>query len=174
MKHVFAAATLFVAVLLGFTTAPARESADLQLRAFLQTHLKRYPPGLDQGVRYSAATVHLHGKAAQVFVYVSGQSWCGTGGCTALLVEPRGSSFRILTEFTLVRLPVMVLPTMSHGWHDMAFSVSGGGIVPGYTAILRYNGHSYPSNPSIAPKLPVRLLKTGVVVPLSAQGRALY
>jgi hypothetical protein len=47
------------------------------------------------------------------------------------------------------------LPTKTNGWHDIGVFVAGGGINPGYVARLRFNGHSYPSNPSVPPATPL-------------------
>jgi hypothetical protein len=38
-------------------------------------------------------------------VYVSGQRWCGSGGCTLLILQPQGSSFRVIGKVTIVQLP---------------------------------------------------------------------
>jgi len=57
---------------------------------------------------------------------------------------------------TIVNPPVYILTHKSHGWHDLGVSVSGGGIREPHIATLRYNGKSYPHNPTLAP---VRRLK---------------
>ena len=145
------------------------------LRRFLQKYLSTYPSYVEQDSRYSAAAVSLDGKPKhQILVYVSGQWWCGSGGCTALVLEPEGSSFRVITRFTLVWLPIRILSSTSNGWHDIVMIVHGGGIIPGYLAILRFNGHSYPSNPSMAPKAPEKQVQAGTDVPLNEHGSLLY
>jgi hypothetical protein len=52
--------------------------------------------------------------------------------------------------------------------------VQGGGILRGYTAILRFNGRKYPTNPSLAPRLTARLADTGVKISLEDQRNLLY
>lgn len=144
------------------------------LRSFLQKYLES-GQSLDETARYSVAEVSLNGKPArQIFVLVTGEGWCGSGGCIVLLLEPRGSSFRVVDGFTLARLPIRILPSKTHGWHDITMPVAGGGIINGYTALLRFNGHKYPSNPSMAPRLPAKLVGTGMEVPLSESGSLLY
>lgn len=49
------------------------------------------------------------------------------------------------------RLPIRLLTTTTNGWQDLAVSVSGGGIRPGYEVKLAFDGKKYPSNPTIAP-----------------------
>jgi len=47
-----------------------------------------------------------------------------------------GTSFKIIAETTITRLPIRVLATKSNGWHDITIMVAGGGIQPGYEAVL--------------------------------------
>ncbi len=54
-----------------------------------------------------------------------------------------------VTNISITRPPIRVLPTVTHGWHDLGVMVAGGGIIPGYEARLRFDGHSYPSNPTV-------------------------
>ena len=154
---------------------PTKQAGNARLRLFLQQYLKRSPPVLDQGLRYSSASVSLDGSSGhQYLVYLTSRWVCGSGGCTTLLLEPYDSSFRVIDRFTLARLPIRILPSMTHGWHDLAMPVAGGGIIHRYIAIFKFNGHSYPSNPSMAPKLPESLVDTGTKVPLSRHGSLVY
>lgn len=140
------------------------------LKAFLQRHLEGAGPH-DMQTRYSAAQVSLHGQAYDVLVYILGARWCGSGGCFALLLERQGSSFRVINGFTLARLPIRILKTRSHGWHDIAMPVAGGGL-RWHLAVLRFNGHRYPGNPSMAPTLASD--QAAVEVPLQMWGELLY
>lgn len=169
------AAALIALNLWGCAHAGANSQASAApLRSFLQKQVG-WGPVSDKDMRYSFAQVSLDGKAPrQVLVYITGQGWCGTGGCTALLLEPVGSSFKVIDRFTLARLPIRILPTKTQGWYDLAMPVAGGGITDGYTALLKFNGQEYPSNPSIAPKMPASAAGTGTEVPLSEQGNLLY
>lgn len=106
-------------------------------------------------------------------VYISGDEWCGSGGCFAVLLEPNGLSFKVIQKFTLARLPIKILPSLTHGWHDLAMPVQGGGI-SGHVAVLQYNGSKYPSNPSMAPPLKSNDLPSGAELPLQQFGDLLY
>ena len=143
-------ALLWAVLLIGAGTAQANEGSESPVGSFLRSYLKGPE---DKTTRYSIASVSLHGKTENVFVYISGRNWCGSGGCMALLLEPAGASFRVIDKFTLMRLPIRVLSSKHNGWNDIAMTVQGGGVVHGYTAILRFNGHRYSSNQSVAPKL---------------------
>ena len=144
------------------------------IRSFLQNKVG-WGPVSDKAMRYSFARVSLDGtRPRQILVYISGQGWCGSGGCTALLLEPLGSSFKVIDRFTLARLPIRILPSKTHGWYDLTMPVAGGGIIDGYTALLRFNGREYPSNPSMAPKLAASMAGAGTEVPLSEHGSLVY
>jgi hypothetical protein len=71
-------------------------------------------------------------------------------------------------------LPVKILPSKTNGWHDIAMPVGGGGILRRYWAILRFDGHKYPSNPSMAPRLPVKRAGEGTEIPLGEKGNPVY
>jgi hypothetical protein len=147
--------------------------SDDVLRVFLQSYLKD-PTSEDSTTRYSTATVSLDGKTPMRLVYISGQQWCGSGGCTALLLTSDRSLFKVIQKFTSVQLPIRVLSTTTAGWHDLAFWIRGGGSSP-VMVVLRYDGSKYPSNPTIAPSLDsTGLSDTGVELPLKHQGEALY
>jgi hypothetical protein len=144
------------------------------LRAFLQAYLKDQNSAADPSTRYSAAPVSLNGGSRNIFVYVAGRDWCGSGGCRALLLKPNRNSFKVIEEFTLVRLPVRVLPSRTNGWRDIAMLMQGGGILHGHFVILRFDGSKYPQNPSLAPSLASTIANSGAPLPLSEQGKLLY
>ena len=135
------------------------------IKPFLQRDLESYH---DLTTRYSYAYVSLHDDAKDAVVYITGDGWCGSGGCTALILERNGPSFRVVQKLSLARLPIYVLPTRTKGWHDMAMPVAGGGVVSGYIGLLRFNGKKYwpvaPSSKSqVPPKgaAPLRLMRVG-------------
>jgi hypothetical protein len=157
---------------LGACAAAPATSSDA-LRIFLQSSLKD-PVGEDRTTRYSVVSVSLDDKTPMKLVYISGQQWCGSGGCTVLLLKSDQSSFRVVQKFTLVQLPIRVLSTTTAGWRDLAFWVRGGGSLS-TRVVLRYNGSKYPTNPSTAPSLQSEgLSDEGLDLPLKHEGEVLY
>jgi hypothetical protein len=149
------------------------------LKTFLEDHLREVAKGEDKATEYFPAFVHLRDNESQeVIVYVTGGGWCGSGGCNTLVLAPEGSSFRVVTRILITRPPIRVLATKSHGWHDIAVRVQGGGIVRAYEAKLSFDGKTYPSNPTVPPARRLASRVPGkVVVPLSAlteRGKPLY
>ena len=65
--------------------------------------------------------------------------------------EWTATGYREVTDISVARPPVRGLATTTRGWRDLGVMVGGGGIVRGYEARLRYDGHSYPDNPTVSP-----------------------
>lgn len=66
-------------------------------------------------------------------------------------VSSRSAAVLVNSKITITRPPIRVLETKSHGWHDLAVFVAGGGIQPGYEADVPFNGERYATNPSSPP-----------------------
>lgn len=114
--------------------------------------LQHYVGEPDQATRYKSAEVDLNGDGIkEVIVYFVGNRWCGSGGCSALILQPQGSSYKIVTKLTIVRPPISVLTRTSYGWSNLTVYVRGGGILGMYEAELPFIGTKYPSNPSVSP-----------------------
>ena len=90
---------------------------------------------------YAMATSDGHGQA----------DLCGSGGCDLYVLTWTPTGYQQVTDISIARPPVRVLSTITHGWHDLGVMVAGGGIVSGYEARLRFNGRSYPANPTVPP-----------------------
>jgi hypothetical protein len=152
------------------TPSPDNDPGQSSLRQFLRTQDR------NRSTRYVARLVDLNGDGSpEAVVYLTGPYWCGSGGCTALILAPKGGSWRIVTRLTIVQLPVRVLSSTSHRWHDLAVWVQGGGIQPGYEALLRFNGRSYPSNPSVPPARRLRQGTQGeVIIDSTEEGLPIY
>jgi hypothetical protein len=136
------------------------------LKSFLQSYLGKPQFKEDEeDDQYLVAWVDLNDDGKQeAIVYVSGRSWCGSGGCITLVLAPQRTSYRLVTKITITRLPIRVMPEKSHGWHDISVTVQGGGILKAYEARLRFNGTTYASNPTVAPAQPVRGMTSGQVI----------
>jgi len=102
-------------------------------------------------------------------VYLRDRTWCGTGGCPTLILARRGSSYRVVAKITITRPPIRVLTATSNGCHDIGVWVEGGGIRPGYEAELRFNGKTYPTNPSVPPARPLHARVPGEIAIAATQ-----
>jgi hypothetical protein len=104
---------------------------------------------------HQTARIDLNGDGRQdaIVLLESPIYFCGTGGCTMLVFKGTPSGFEFVSRSTLIRGPVLVSDTNTHGWRDLIVEVSGGGIAPKQVA-LKYTGSEYPPNPSTLPPLP--------------------
>jgi hypothetical protein len=158
-------------------TAPHPPShSQTSLRKFLQAYDSEGDPNPDKTTYYFAAFVDLQDDGTQdVIVYFTeSNSWCGTGGCTTLILVPTGESYRVVSKIVTTRPPIRVLDTKSHGWHDLGVRAQWDG-VPAYEAKLSFNGKSYPFSTSsnrsqrLGEQVPGK-----VVVPSDAHGAPLF
>jgi hypothetical protein len=154
----------------------SKEGDEEAVRRFLQTQLTDQSSDRDLTTRYSLAFVDLNGDSQlEVIVYIVSQTWCGSGGCTMLVLKPKGSTYEVVTETSVTRPPIRVLDAESHGWHNIGVWVQGGGIQPGYEAELAFDGRSYPRNPSVPPARHVRTKVSGKeVISSKAKTTPLY
>jgi putative lipoprotein len=104
---------------------------------------------------HQTAKVDLNGDGHQdaLVLLQNPMYFCGTGGCTMLVFKGTKSGFKFVSRSTLIRGPVLVSETKTHGWRDLIVEVSGGGMPPKKVA-LKYTGSKYPLNPSTLPPLP--------------------
>jgi hypothetical protein len=151
------------AVLLVACGVPSQEDITSEsLIAFLQEEYEGVP-GADHAV-YFHSLVDLNGDDEdEVLVLMLGPGLCGSGGCNMMILEKAIESYRIVTETTITNQPIQVLEPSSNGWRDLAVTVRGGGITA-YEAVLRFDGTSYPRNPSAPPAEPLAEAVSGEVV----------
>jgi hypothetical protein len=115
--------------------------------------------------RFIAAFIDLNGDGKpEAIVYLMSSQWCGSGGCTTLVLERGSNSWRIVSEVSITWPPIRVLRMKFNGWRSVAVWVQGGGIQPGYEGELRFDGKTYPTNPSMAPARPITGEAEGQVV----------
>ncbi len=81
----------------------------------------------------------------EIFVRFVGSYFCGSGGCTFLLLDKYGE---VITKFTVTRAPIFVESTKVNGWSVLLVKDAG------VFKELTFENGSYPSNPSVLPKAP--------------------
>jgi hypothetical protein len=104
-------------------------------------------------VRYYYNRIDLNGdEVPETLVYLTGPIVCGTGGCSGLVLKRANGDYKVISRFSLVRAPVIISETKTNGWKDIMMYVAGGGTEPSYR-VLKFDGNTYPLNPSIQPKV---------------------
>jgi len=117
-----------------------------------------------KNIRYYYNKIDLNGDGIpEVFVYLVGPYVCGTGGCSGVIFKQENGEYKVLSRFSLVRNPVIISNTKTKGYRDIIMYVAGGGIENFY-ALVKYDGTTYPSNPSIEPKVKPGTKVDGVAI----------
>src|SRR6187402_1014918 len=76
---------------------PPSSSHENQLRSAVQSYLQGPPLRNFEPTPYMFAFVELAGNGTrQAVVYLTGGEWCGTGGCTMLVLTQQNSSYKVL------------------------------------------------------------------------------
>lgn len=155
-------------------TAQGRDASPAEIRDFLQDYLGD-EPFVDKSTTYSSAAIDLNGDGRkEVLVYVDGPPFCGSGGCQLYVLRTKPNGFDVFGELTLTRTPIRVLKSRTNGWRDLAVWVQGGGIQPGYEALVPFDGSAYASNPTVGPARPAGSSAAGdVAIARNAPGRRL-
>ena len=121
--------------------------------------------------RFAVGLADLNGDGqAEALVYAMDASGggeadlCGSGGCNLYVLSLTRKRYRVVADISLTRPPIRVLATKTRGWRDLAVHVAGGGIMPGYEARLRFDGRTYPENPTGSPATRVKRDSGKVVI----------
>jgi len=124
----------------------ARSQNVEQAKEFLQSYFKE---DLQKGLLDTMSRQFLLQEADlnndgkdELFVGLTGPYFCGSGGCTFLLLDQRG---KLITKFTVSDYPVFVDTTVTRGWEDLLVQSRG------KFHRLKFSGTKYPGNPSVAP-----------------------
>lgn len=93
---------------------------------------------------YNKVDINEDGKE-EIFTVLYGMYVAGSGGGTGLLFD---NDYNLVTQFSLVRTPVIISDNKTNGWNEILMYVSGGGVESFY-AQMKFDGKTYPSNPSV-------------------------
>lgn len=124
-------------------TNEAADSTVQKLKNFLITDfLKNDLQFLKEDDRkFQYENIDLNGDAVpETFVRFSSSYFCGSGGCTFLLLD---SNQKVITKFTVMDAPIYIDKTIKNGWKVL--------VVKDYGKVkeLVFDGKKYPSNPSM-------------------------
>ncbi len=136
---------------------PGSAEAEMAKRSRIKAECERLPTH-----RYTWNRVDLNGDGrAEVVAQVVGPMVCGTGGCPLLIFrEPSPGRLELITRMSLFKDPLIVAERRHNGWKELItrVRVDAGS---GYYAELRHDGRTYPTNPSVAPAIPLRRPEPG-------------
>lgn len=114
------------------------------LQHFLREYLQEHDLKQDPTTRYFSAFVDLNNDGVkEVIVFIMGQTICGTGGCTTLILSRSGSSFTIRGEIDLSNPPIRLLTKETHGWHSLSVWSGRDSVEPGHQLEVEFDGRTY-------------------------------
>lgn len=128
-----------------FLTAPdpALETAILNAAPDYTRQRAKTPSG-GASARYVYGRVDLNGDgAAEVFAYLLGPFFCGTGGCDLMLFTAAHGAYTPIATFPTSRQPVIVSPTTTNGWKDLLRLESDDGAAGAAYVRHTFNGATY-------------------------------
>lgn len=82
--------------------------------------------------------------------------WCGWDGCGMAVFEATERDFKPRATISNVRGPIYVSEMQNQGWKDIIIRVSGTSMRD-KNIVMKYDGHSYPQSPMLAPTLDIPL-----------------
>ncbi len=148
----------------GEQAAGAKQARDERIAAATDAYApSRVAAKLDELLGDVTGPIHYFASQAdldadgrpELIVHVAGPMVCGTGGCNTVVLTQDGEGLREVATISVTRPPIVVAETSSNGWRDLLVYVSGGG-VPAHMARLRFDGSSYPANPTVEPAEPLQ------------------
>ncbi|HSM53982.1 MAG TPA: hypothetical protein VK839_07375 [Erythrobacter sp.] len=124
----------------------ASASRDEDIRHFLAQEYADYLP-----LSYAVAWTDLDSDGTdEAIVHVVSPMLCGSGGCNTLVLASAGPMWRKVGDISVSRTPIAVMESSNNGWKDIAVAIAGGG-GPSGSALLKFDGTKYPSNPTVPP-----------------------
>ena len=151
--------------------AIAADNVNIGVSRFLIKYLG--DKNIDKTTRYIVANIP---DSNMIIAYIFG-NFCGSGGCTLLIIEHKYGYYRLINKVTIVKLPIWLLGSSTNGRPDIGVWVQGGGMLNGYEALLAFDGKAYPSNPTVPPaqKLEAHNINNKyVLIPKGSTGELLF
>jgi heat shock protein HslJ len=116
----------------GQTEVPFETDADAEVEDAVLRASPDYTPEVveitNQPARYLYSRFDLDGDGnEELFVYLLGSIFCGSGGCDLLLFTEGEDGYDLVNTFPISRLPVIVSPETTAGWKNVVRLESGGG-----------------------------------------------
>ena len=130
-----------------FQKETTNEETAAKIKGFLTDYLKTDLKLLESNDRkFSFYEIDLNDDGKnEHFVQLYGPYFCGSGGCTFLLLD---NNMKIVNRFTVTDAPIYRSKTKTNGWHDLIVLSRNDSENPEYIH-LKFDGRKYPSNPTI-------------------------
>ncbi len=140
--------------------APA-DPADEILHASIQAYLDASKGPKNSQYQYTRIDLNNGGlREGLVLFNLPHSYWCGWSGCTMAVFEAGDNQFRLVSETSRIRGPLVVGQTKTNGWEDIGVRLSGMDSSD-RNVLLKFDGRRYPENPLNEDALPYDLAALG-------------
>lgn len=135
-------AAVLLAAFLGTADARAQAEPSPALTAAVAAFARSQ--GETQAPSFRHALTDLNGDRQQdAVVLLLGPGWCGSGGCTLLILKGAKDRFALVSSTSVTLEPIRQARDRARGWSNLIVHSRGRGDV-----VMRYDGRRYPGNPS--------------------------
>jgi hypothetical protein len=93
-------------------------------------------------------------------------NFCGSGGCTLLVLQGQSEGYKVVSASTVTRKPIALLSASNFGWRTLAVTIGGGGM-PSSQVLMRFNGKRYPQSLTVQIKVKQSDLKGSKILKFS-------
>lgn len=98
---------------------------------------------------YRHAFVDLNDDGVDdAIVLLQGMAWCGSGGCTMLVLQGQKQGYKLISRSTVTNAPIRISQSTSHAWQNIIVHSDGG------NRLMQFSGRQYPLNPSMQSRVP--------------------
>lgn len=141
--------------------AQPTDPSDARLQASIQKYLTENNGPKNSQYAYTRMDLNGDGlREALVLFNLPHSYWCGWSGCTLAVFEAGDDNFKLVSETSRIRGPLVVGSTKTNGWEDIGVRLSGTDIAD-RNVLLKYDGAGYPGNPMNEDSLPYDLASLG-------------
>lgn len=130
-----------------------KESVTTIVKALSETILKSDLTSIPADQRkFKYHAIDLNGdQSDEYFVTPIGNYFCGTGGCSAFIIDQKGN---LVSSFSVTDFPVHIAESSTNGWKDLIILSNG------KNHLIKMKNGKYPSNPSVEPEFNGEIPKT--------------
>lgn len=93
---------------------------------------------------YTKEYVDLNGdNIPEAIVYLVGPHWCGTGGCTLMILKQENGKWQLMSKIPTVNTPIHILASKDQQWQDLFVVQVGGGELTAKTVLINFKAGKY-------------------------------
>lgn len=129
---------------------PAIDPTDAQFMQAISEYVRMQGGPANTRYQFTRLDLNYDGRReGLVLLTQPNRFWCNSYGCPLIIFKAHDQGFTVLSEIKPVRGPLIVMDSYTQGWHDILARVSGRTGWDAKDVVLRFNGRTYPQDPSL-------------------------